>query len=58
MLIGFHHIYSLKKNLNKRHEAIKKTCKLLYGYSGYQLRDCVRNPTKDIRDLKEMYMDE
>ena len=57
-LLGFIISIPLSKNLNKRHEAIKKTCKLLYGYSGYQLRDCVRNPTKDIRDLKEMYMDD
>ena len=57
--MGFIISISLNKSLNKRHEAIKKTCNLIYGYNGgYKYRDCVRNPSKDIRELKEMFMGE
>ena len=58
-LLGFIISIPLNKSLNKRNEAIKKTCKLIYGYNGgYKYRDCVRNPSKDIRELKEMFMGE
>ena len=53
-LLGF--IISIP--LNKRHEAIKKACKLIYGYGGGDYSNCVRNPSKDIKSIKNMFMDD
>ena len=37
--------------VKQRHESISKTCRLMYGSSGYKFKDCVRNPSKDIKQL-------